>query len=158
LASDSQWRERAALLTAPLAQRLERYRDDLAAEEDCELFHRLVRDSHLDEEGSELELRLEKFPTLPGQGLDQDFVARVTALDEPGLVAPFFTRFGRHFVFVPRILPALLPDEAFPDEELQAKRGEHLRQEMHNDWRGDALRAELDRMRRDRVVRTAAGE
>lgn len=156
-ATSEPWRERTALLAAPLEQRLLRYREDLEKEENCELFNRIVASSNADRH-DDIETKVEQFPVLADAGLDEGFVEAVTALDSPGLVEPFFTRFGRHIVFVPRILPAHLEEGSMPQAELDRRRADHLREEFAPAWRSERLAQALDDMRRDRVVRVAKGE
>ncbi len=154
------WREDALKALQPTLDRIERLGPALAKESDCELFATIIGASarthpSRDEDGLYLKYEYGAYALDVAEELDPQWRDKVRALDEPGVVEPFFTRFGLHLVYVPRLEPARLADGSMDEAGLKAAREDFLREQIHEVWQAERLRETLKSLRERRVVRLA---
>lgn len=156
----ARWQAEAEAALAPLLARVERFRDDLLSDQNCELFGRMVGTSAHQFEtasGEDLVLRYERFAFAPSEAasFDPAWVEIVSAHDQPTIIEPFATRFGLHLVIVGKVEDAALAEGSLPPAELDAARRARLREEIETAWRGQSLAETLTELREHHVVRLA---
>ena len=154
-----EWQAAAREAFAPLAARSRRLTAEILASDRCSLLGTLLSASQREfaTAAGALRVRYERFAYAPQTvtGFDPTWLAQVDALEQPGVVGPFATRFGLHLVFVAAVEPARLPEGSLPPDELAAAREQALRAEMLTDWRADRLQATLAELRERYPVRLA---
>jgi hypothetical protein len=152
-AARAKWDARALELLAPLERTVRANWPALRDDDDCTAFFTITH--HVTATGREegYKFKAERFRPAATDPLDPVFMEHLTSQEEPGVLAPFSTRFGVHLVVVPEIIEPHLEEGSLPPAELAAARAREAREGLHPSWRASAFEAALERMREDRVVR-----
>lgn len=149
--ADRQWQAAAIALARPLFEQIQALPREYLARDDCDLFDSILKLADPNSSDGRIQLRSETIvmdssPEASGRW-DPDFLAAVGRPDQPTQVGPFFTQFGMHFVYIPKILEERLPDGSLPEAELELRRREFLQSEMHERWLSEAFANEVKELR-----------
>ena len=157
-AADPKWRAQARARFDPAAERVRRYvrPDDPHA---CDEMARLLQFETV--HADDVELRVESAAFVldacgkqapDGSCLERawapEWVEQVEAVRAPGFTTAFWTRFGRHLVFVLEVLPSHPADDPAT--------ATWVRSRIHDAWARAAFEQTMERLRGEHSVRIAA--
>jgi hypothetical protein len=155
--NDLKWQERAQTWIAPTERILQANLEELQQESDCQMFFALVKlqgavhpDQTMQSRPEQIVLEIDRSDLWVPQ-----FIAAVSPQSTPGIVSPFFTKFGLHLVHVRQVLAANLQDGSMPAQALEEARRTAIAEAILPAWRRSKFGDILARLRQETPIRTS---